>query len=805
MDTTILVQDEPNLSAPNDKNFINSINNKNIRKPNAKRKSLNISSLDEGIKEGSDKSNDNNMLTTTSNNIFSGSGTNVSEFLSNSELQFTQKQYLETIIDLAKNGWHKSTKNENLKIWSCGQIISGLSEESVKVFFTAALEGAQNNNSEKLANLIMNERSNVSSQNDMNTKSISTSKKSTDKKDKLPEIMSCPLEFLNEKKQKIENYRAIFSENDQTILTNPPSSIYLTENKNFNNRNAAISATLNKAKNCQIDVKSQMISFTKKHNNTSNSKLSALQSESRNKMFEHITSGLIDNLSNYQMSKIQDDNEKFDDIRKNLGYLDRNKILSNFTSKQDYKSNLANRLKEHPKSSKDAILVEFLTSIEKCSDEEQYDIAMLEAAQARETLEMRKVESLESRISCDSVKKLLSGDHMSDDRRISKGASEDLLSRVVSPSLASPTEILLSDLESHGPFLKKIKVDHNIQSNLNSNHSLTNVDSSKWQEHLEHRAFINKVLKNEDDLNSDCPRINDHLIKSPITNESMSKNEKRASNFNSYKQMFNANERLLFDIHSGNSLPPTTIDSINPLNLNSNPLNRSNGYKDDGVLYLNKNRHLDMTIDSMTSLPNRIKSATTPVEKIINIKHSDNIYSPTNNRILNDRILEVQRSLLSPLDDKSSESPEAFTNDSNYKAMRILSENGAMINNKSNLHAKTTLHSVPRSGDCCLESPSVYVCPIAGCRKTFRRKAYVKKHMELHSSHKAYGCDLCSVRCRQYAGLYIHYKGVHKLKLKKCNVRYYHGNDEVFTPLDQVNNNVSYEEMACIQQPFPRN
>merc|ERR1712168_506965 len=80
----------------------------------------------------------------------------------------------------------------------------------------------------------------------------------------------------------------------------------------------------------------------------------------------------------------------------------------------------------------------------------------------------------------------------------------------------------------------------------------------------------------------------------------------------------------------------------------------------------------------------------------------------------------------------------------------------------------------------------IYICPVDGCGKTFRRKAYVKKHMELHSNHKAYGCDLCDVRCRQYAGLYIHYKGVHKLKLRKSNVRYYRSNDEVYTSLENA-------------------
>merc|ERR1711879_453454 len=78
----------------------------------------------------------------------------------------------------------------------------------------------------------------------------------------------------------------------------------------------------------------------------------------------------------------------------------------------------------------------------------------------------------------------------------------------------------------------------------------------------------------------------------------------------------------------------------------------------------------------------------------------------------------------------------------------------------------------------------IFTCPWPGCGKTFRRKAYVKKHMELHSTHKAYGCDLCEVRCRQYAGLYIHYKGVHKLRLKKHNVRYYEDpNTEAYTTL----------------------
>ena len=58
--------------------------------------------------------------------------------------------------------------------------------------------------------------------------------------------------------------------------------------------------------------------------------------------------------------------------------------------------------------------------------------------------------------------------------------------------------------------------------------------------------------------------------------------------------------------------------------------------------------------------------------------------------------------------------------------------------------------------------------------------------MELHSNHKAYGCDLCNVRCRQYAGLYIHYKGVHKLKLRKHNVRYYRSEDnDNYTSLDK--------------------
>jgi len=83
----------------------------------------------------------------------------------------------------------------------------------------------------------------------------------------------------------------------------------------------------------------------------------------------------------------------------------------------------------------------------------------------------------------------------------------------------------------------------------------------------------------------------------------------------------------------------------------------------------------------------------------------------------------------------------------------------------------------------------IFTCPWPGCGKTFRRKAYVKKHMELHSTHKAYGCDLCEVRCRQYAGLYIHYKGVHKLRLKKHNVRYYpsdHHDGSTFLRLDHT-------------------
>jgi len=36
-----------------------------------------------------------------------------------------------------------------------------------------------------------------------------------------------------------------------------------------------------------------------------------------------------------------------------------------------------------------------------------------------------------------------------------------------------------------------------------------------------------------------------------------------------------------------------------------------------------------------------------------------------------------------------------------------------------------------------------------------------------------------------YAGLYIHYKGVHKAKLRKTNVRYYRHNDDTFTSLER--------------------
>ena len=50
-----------------------------------------------------------------------------------------------------------------------------------------------------------------------------------------------------------------------------------------------------------------------------------------------------------------------------------------------------------------------------------------------------------------------------------------------------------------------------------------------------------------------------------------------------------------------------------------------------------------------------------------------------------------------------------------------------------------------------------FPCPVAGCNVVLAKKSYVKKHLETHTKHRSYGCDLCDVTCRQYAGLYVHY------------------------------------------------
>lgn len=70
-------------------------------------------------------------------------------------MKFTQVQFIETVLDIANNGWANSIIGEDQKNWVCGRIMSRLPDDWVRSMFQAAVDGI--NNDQALSDISPNE------------------------------------------------------------------------------------------------------------------------------------------------------------------------------------------------------------------------------------------------------------------------------------------------------------------------------------------------------------------------------------------------------------------------------------------------------------------------------------------------------------------------------------------------------------------------------------------------------------------------------------------------------------------------